>query len=600
MLRQPTPSDYCRLCVKSCNDCQRSLYDETGQANANHDLVSKYFTNAMLNMEWKKRLQNICGEYWQHILEFHQYQECVIEAQKGLHLKEVGDLKFKPEENINQQEIQLELHNTKEFGICTKDLMKPTEELMEWHNAQELSTRPEDLIKPTALSFDIKTEEPLDLNNNSSSDDLPLSSANLFSSVKKVVATKKSVEEFDKLVAFWRSSLKCEICHQLVASYSQLKEHFSKNHASECCYLICCQLRLEYRYDIDRHIRYHNAPQHLKCEACCKAFRSERYLKNHEKKFHTSKGTDKNTKQDSVNRVEGKYRCSKCLKDFETKMRFRNHNRWTGRTYGQPHRRENHACSFCPKAFTWRSSFYQHMKKDHPQEWSKVQRETRYLASEKTHACSFCPKAFKCRAYFCQQEWNNLRGHKGHRRETRGESIVYVCTYCSKEYEKQNAIYRHVKRCQGDYTPIEPKKGYRRETRAESIVYVCIFCSKEHANWTHMHYHLYKFHKDEESLAKKAPVISESPGPAEQQQQHPTHSRGTRIRQVSRIIGPKKTTDVTNKAAVAKILNQLGKEREKKEKDIQLASMEGKELEDATRTKVKTEKFSADTNALEN
>uniref|UniRef100_A0A1I8P456 Transcription factor grauzone n=1 Tax=Stomoxys calcitrans TaxID=35570 RepID=A0A1I8P456_STOCA len=647
MLRQPPPSDYCRLCVKSCNDYQHSLYDETGQANANHDLVSKYFTNTMLNIAWEKRLQYICGKCWQNISEFHKFQESVIEAQRGLHLKEVGNVNFKPEENINQHEIQLELHNAQKFSVSTEDLMKPT-----------------------ALTFDIKTEEPLDLYSDydgmssqgleqltdeeisrlsfmssreentslqnddesnedcSSNDDLPLSSLRQNksnSSVKKVFASKKSVEEFDTLVALWRSSLKCEICHRLVASYSQLKEHFSKNHAPEGCYLMCCQLRLETRYDIDRHIRYHNAPQHLKCEACCKAFRIRAYLKHHQRKVHTSKGKDENAKD--TKKLEGKYSCCNCSKTFGTHKQLAQHNRYVHKPKNfeckfceKPFVRRDallehmashtgektHACSFCSKSFTWRSSFCQHMKKYHPHECSKVQRETRHLASntgEKAHACSFCPKAFTCRANFRQhmrachpQEWNEIQGrsqggtHKGHRREIRGENIVYVCTYCSKEYEKLNAIYKHVRRCQGDDRPIQAKKGYRRETWGEHKVYVCIFCSKEYEKWTHMHYHLYKYHRNEEALAKQPPKISEPPMSAEQQQ--PIHSRRTRISQVSGIIAPTKTTDVTNKTP----------DREDKEGDTKMASIEGKQLEEANAAKinVKTERFSADTNVLEN
>ncbi|XP_013103833.2 zinc finger protein 808 [Stomoxys calcitrans] len=598
-------------------------------------------------MAWKKRLQYICGKCWQNISEFHNFQESVIEAQRGLHLKEVRNVNFKPEENINQHEIQLELHNAQKFSVSTEDLMKPT-----------------------ALTFDIKTEEPLDLYSDydgmssqgleqltdeeisrlsfmssreentflqnddesnedcSSNDDLPLSSLSQTkpsSSVQKILASKKSVEEFDTLVALWRSSLKCEICHRLVASYSQLKEHFSKNHAPEGCYLMCCQLRLETRYDIDRHIRYHNAPQHLKCEACCKAFRIRAYLKHHQRKVHTSKGKDENAKD--TKKLEGKYRCCNCSKTFGTHKQLAQHNRYVHKPKNfeckfceKPFVRRDallehmashtgektHACSFCSKSFTWRSSFCQHMKKYHPHECSKVQRETRHLASntgEKAHACSFCPKAFTCRANFRQhmrachpQEWNEIQGrsqggtHKGHRREIRGENIVYVCTYCSKEYEKLNAIYKHVRRCQGDDRPIQAKKGYRRETWGEHKVYVCIFCSKEYEKWTHMHYHLYKYHRNEEALAKQPPKISKPPTPAEREQ--PIHSRRTRISQVSGIIAPTKTTDVTNKTP----------DREDKEGDTKMASIEGKQLEEANAAKinVKTERFSADTNALEN
>ncbi|XP_059223045.1 transcription factor grauzone-like [Stomoxys calcitrans] len=410
MLRYPPPSDHCRLCVKSCNDYQRSLYDETGQANANHNLVGKYVTNAMLNMEWEKRLQYICGKCWQHIWEFHQFQESIIKAQKGQHLnkqaaKEAGDIvKVKSEMNIKDEQL-------------------------EWQNAQEISASIEDLTKPAALSYDIKTEEPLHLNSDyedtmtpqgleqltdeemslvshmsnrtdkeSNEECMPsasLGQTNLKFSYKTFPAAKKSVEEFDQLVALWRSSLECEICHQLVVSYSQLKEHFSKNHALEGCYLMCCQLRLDSRYDIEQHVHYHNAPQQLKCEVCCKVYRLESYLKIHIRKFHTSKGGAKNANGNK--KLEAKYRCSKCLKGFATKTRLNKHNcdvhkpkifecNICEKSCSHPNalrehlashtRNKTHACSICQETFTSRAYYRRHMRKYHLQEWNKIQNKT--------------------------------------------------------------------------------------------------------------------------------------------------------------------------------------------------------------------------------
>uniref|UniRef100_A0A1I8Q1M2 C2H2-type domain-containing protein n=1 Tax=Stomoxys calcitrans TaxID=35570 RepID=A0A1I8Q1M2_STOCA len=431
----------------------------------------------MLNMEWEKRLQYICGKCWQHIWEFHQFEESIIEAQKGqhLHTEAAKEVKIKPELNlhINQQEVQL-----------------------------ELSANTEESTKPPALTFDIKTEEPLDLNSDHegispqdeqdhltneemlltmpsrkdnstlrnddesnedycSNDDIPLTSlghTNLFSLENKVSATNRLVEEFDELVALWRSSLECEICHQLVVSYSQLKEHFSKHHASEGCYLMCCKLRLETRYDIENHIRYHNAPQQLKCEACCKAFRLVTYLRKHYKIVHTGRGGDKNAKDNK--KLEGKYGCCKCSKDFATEKQLNQHNldvhkpkiykcNVCEKTFMRPYAlrehlaghkgKQPHACSVCSKAFTWRSNFCQHMRKSHPQEWQKMQDEE------------------------AQREREKYR----YRRETRGNGMVYVCIYCFKEYDSRFSMYYHAKRCQMYNTPKEPKKGFRLNTREE-------------------------------------------------------------------------------------------------------------------------------------
>ncbi|XP_059223046.1 zinc finger protein 184-like [Stomoxys calcitrans] len=502
MLRYPPSSDYCRLCVKSCNNYQHSLYDETGQANSNHDMVGKYFTSAMLNMEWEQRLQYICEKCWQHIWEFHQFQESIIEAQQGPHLhteaaKEVVKARKRPKVKLIEQETQLVLPS-----------------------AKALSTSAEGFIKTTDLSFHIKTEEPLDINSDcegmssqsldqlrdeevsltnaaltndvesnpdfSSNDDMPLSSLshiNLSFSESKCAATKRSVEEFDELVALWRSSLECEICHQLMASYSQLKDHFSKNHTSEICYLMCCQLRLDNRYDLEKHIRYHSAPQQLKCDACCKAFRLVRLLRDHKRKVHTSKGGDKNAKASEKLEV-GKYRCCTCLKEFASKTHLYTHNR-------DVHKTKIFECDICEKSFTRSATLRQHLASH---------------KGEKTHGCSFCPQAFTSRAY-CRrhmrtnhsEEWKKMQNEsaqkKGEfRQETRGECMFYVCLYCSMEYNNKRSIYNHLNRCQRYDGPIETKSGFRRETRGESVVFVCIYCSKEYGKQISMLNHIKHWH----------------------------------------------------------------------------------------------------------
>ncbi|XP_013104101.2 zinc finger protein 26 [Stomoxys calcitrans] len=606
MLKHLPPADYCRLCVKCCNDYQRSLYDEAGQANADHELVGKYFTNEMLNMEWERRLQYICEKCWQHVWEFHQFQQSVIEAQRGPHLhkeasNEVGEVKIKSEVNVNQRKVQLEMHSGKGLSISTEDLMKSTpltfkikteepldlnsdydgfsshgcqlrddeevgevkiksevninqqEVQPELHICKGLSTSSEDLMKSTALSFDIKTEEPLDLNSDydgmssqgleqlatdeevslmdtslindiesnedySSNDDISLSSSR-----QSKFATERSVEVFDELVALWRSSLSCEICHQLVASYSQLKEHFSKNHASENCYLMCCQLRLETHYDIENHIHYHNAPQQLKCEACCKAYRLEEDLRVHKRKVHTSMG-----KAEDSEKLQGKYRCCKCSKDFATKRNLVRHNcdvhkpkifecNLCQKSFMHPHTlrehlaahtgNKTHACSVCPEAFTRRAYLCRHMRKHHIQEWKKLQNESgqkvtldgyrREIRGEcVVYVCRYCSMEYDNRHSMsnhlrqCQKYDRPIDPRKGFRRETRGESKVFVCNYCSKEYEKRQSIHGHIRRCQRDKGSIESKRGFRRETRGESTVYVCSLCSKECRFRKSMHNHL--------------------------------------------------------------------------------------------------------------
>uniref|UniRef100_A0A1I8PYB2 C2H2-type domain-containing protein n=1 Tax=Stomoxys calcitrans TaxID=35570 RepID=A0A1I8PYB2_STOCA len=81
---QPT-SLRCRLCIKICTDNQHHrLYDEAGHTNETYELMSRYFTTAMLNMAWDKQFSHICELCWHHLKEFHEFQQLVIEAQATL------------------------------------------------------------------------------------------------------------------------------------------------------------------------------------------------------------------------------------------------------------------------------------------------------------------------------------------------------------------------------------------------------------------------------------------------------------------------------------------------------------------------------------
>ncbi|XP_013103981.2 zinc finger protein 845 isoform X2 [Stomoxys calcitrans] len=471
--QQHFTSNYCRLCAKTCNGGhQRILYDETGQANETHELMSKYFTNAMLNMAWERHLKYICEQCWQHIDEFHQFHQSVIEAQKALdlnkelmnELKLTQDVNVKPEMHINQLEKQLELFFAQGSSAGTRDVIKPaavtyvikSEEPLDLNSDdgdgtkqhQDSSQLMDEEMSLMSLSYTRSEENSLIRDNDDddededqqsdedygSSDEMPLSSlsqANLSSAASKNPAAKKSAEEFDQLVALWRSSLECEICHELVPSFSHLQEHFSQSHISEICYVMCCQLRLENRYHIENHIRYHNAPPELRCETCFKGFRLTRYLRDHKRNIHSSKA-------EVGEKLEGKFRCDKCPKAFATKVNLNNHIRGV-------HVLKRLECNICDRTFVRVEGLRVHMAAH---------------TGNMAHACSFCPEAFACRPYYRRhmriyhpQEWKQMQNQtaqkesmKDYRRETRGGSMVYICKLCAMEYDKPRSMYNHLRR----------------------------------------------------------------------------------------------------------------------------------------------------------
>ncbi|XP_073829579.1 uncharacterized protein [Musca autumnalis] len=104
----------CRLCVSTQPD-YKSLYDENGQGNEIYEITLKYFDPILLSPANEQDSKVICLECWQHISEFHCFQQSVLQAQAVLQAQleaEVAEVKqlvpeVKLEEEILQEQVPI-------------------------------------------------------------------------------------------------------------------------------------------------------------------------------------------------------------------------------------------------------------------------------------------------------------------------------------------------------------------------------------------------------------------------------------------------------------------------------------------------------------
>lgn len=137
---------------------------------------------------------------------------------------------------------------------------------------------------------------------------------------------KVKIKTFHRAVFIPR--VQCKICNRLFMSTQGLKLHMDYVHSD-------------------------NGP-HI-CDVCQKETSSSLALKRHKRYVHES---------------DRKYSCSYCEKAFKTEMLLKEH---VARHLEEP----LYACQFCSKIFYTRNYMYIHRKRNHPQEYQRLQ-EAKY------------------------------------------------------------------------------------------------------------------------------------------------------------------------------------------------------------------------------
>ncbi|XP_013103093.2 zinc finger protein 34 [Stomoxys calcitrans] len=298
-------------------------------------------------------------------------------------------------------------------------------------------------------------------------------------SYKSNLKRLNTVEEYDAFIAKWRPELECEICHEKFSTFSLLLQHFQQQHPDEKCHITCCQLKLYYRYEIEKHIYYHTEPEAFKCEVCYKVFTMRSTLIYHQqgkhagyrlncpncpKTFQFSQSLQKHIKF-SCNKVtqnrESPHVCQVCDKAFKSKAHLRVHCKQVHlrirREFacticdkvfnsgpllkahmrlhtGEPRMVE--CCEYCPKKCSTKKYLYAHIKERHPEVWERRQKErVEKMSMKKTYKCPSCEKVFQ--SSMCYYD---------HRRSFHSDKPKYKCSLCPKEYRYLSNVAAHFKR----------------------------------------------------------------------------------------------------------------------------------------------------------
>ncbi|XP_073842807.1 uncharacterized protein isoform X2 [Musca autumnalis] len=86
-----TQSTTCRLCVDKCQEYE-TLYDENGFGNELYEVIYSLFHPKIIDMDKYRHLSIICNKCWNQVLDFHNFQKFVTDAQERLQ-DDVKDVK---------------------------------------------------------------------------------------------------------------------------------------------------------------------------------------------------------------------------------------------------------------------------------------------------------------------------------------------------------------------------------------------------------------------------------------------------------------------------------------------------------------------------
>ncbi|XP_013103094.2 putative zinc finger protein 66 [Stomoxys calcitrans] len=289
----------------------------------------------------------------------------------------------------------------------------------------------------------------------------------------------QTAEEYDAYIAKWRPVLTCEICPEECSTFSLLLQHFQQQHPNEKCHITCCQLKLYYRYEIEKHILYHTAPGAFKCEVCFNVFTTRYSLMVHIQANHAGHRfkcpncpksfayfeslayhkQKQNCKTAKTTTPENKpHVCNICGRSYKSKTNLNAHIRSTHSTnrktfncnvcdkifyttYAFKGHMSKHsgersfACEYCPKNYFANNYLSAHIKKYHPEIWEQRQKgRVEKMSGEKHHKCPSCAKVF-------QSYWF----YKDHLRAMHSDQPYVKCTLCSKEYRYSGNLAVHFK-----------------------------------------------------------------------------------------------------------------------------------------------------------
>ncbi|XP_023293933.2 zinc finger protein 534-like isoform X1 [Lucilia cuprina] len=261
----------CRLCSFSCEGF-KNLYEDNGQKSEVYEVAVKYFNSLLLNSGAETSTPSvICLDCWQHISDFHSFQQWILNAQ------------------IEQEDVKLVVHEDEQSVLETDDLMSSID----------------------IIEFDITdTRSKTKSNGSFKSDDI------------EYKGEFYSKDDDDTIIAKLKGMLECYKCKDLFSSFSTLEIHFEQLHPLEQSCVVCCGEIFDVKWRLVEHLvvahnkidvnpfkcgtcsasfsQYGNLRRHVRkkhavqpllkwtCRYCNKLFRNHLHLERHKHKIHAS------------------------------------------------------------------------------------------------------------------------------------------------------------------------------------------------------------------------------------------------------------------------------------------------------------------------
>ncbi|ODM92814.1 putative zinc finger protein [Orchesella cincta] len=188
----------------------------------------------------------------------------------------------------------------------------------------------------------------------------------------------------------------CSKCSATYASSSSLKSHIQRVHrlekrANNKCSV--CSKTFSHKYELNRHLKFHNGEKPFKCLLCGKCFYFRWMLNTH------------------ILSHEKTHSCDVCQNSFATARSLKTHQ--------QTHyERVRIKCAECPITFFNKNGLQSHVRQVHRQ--------------ERPFPCDICDKSFSRR-------WVRDMHLTSHLNE-----LPYKCEICGKRLKNKSGLYSHM------------------------------------------------------------------------------------------------------------------------------------------------------------
>ncbi|XP_005175531.2 zinc finger protein 808-like [Musca domestica] len=580
----------CRLCLEFCKDGYCDLYNEyydgdmntTITTNEVFELVKKYFPEELLNMDCSKHLTKLCLQCWHYIEEFHNFQETIIMAQsmkmsENFHIVEEEqqeceevEMEMQEEDEEEQQETQSYVSEVpikfEEFNICEvssqevmshveKEEIQDDEEVVGDEFVEEIvddyimvdnpenteTSNEEDSEDDYEQKVETTRDETTHLTNLYITEIIEHEDRNV-TVQQRNTKELQTIEEYDDFIANWKSQLECVICYDSFETYSLLCDHFKEQHPEEECHIVCCDLRLQQRWEIVEHILYHKASSSSqKCDISFETAVQDLPAKKHFRQRYASRNGERFGQRQMKKDKLKIYKCKICDKVFFNNAGLRTHRE------AEHQQQTDIICTFCPQTFSQFTAFQSHLKTEHQQEWQMRRNQEaiemlpeirKHLAGAKLsqkNKLSNGPRKTKqiidsssdCKCPICGNIYHSKRYLRAHL-ALHGGKAMYLCQFCSKSYHLPNSLSYHIRLKHSGHTEVVQMKChicnkiyYTKKALRQHLSmhegkpsFSCKICSKEYFFSSSLSNHMKYFHapnlKEAKARAAKSTGYSDS------------------------------------------------------------------------------------------